>query len=343
MDNPDRRRDPQPEPEMGSDDTKGSQRQQLHVWVTADELGLLRLALNSGSNQIFSADGVQLTLPDTVLFHCGPGYFRTLGVTLVRGRDFGPSDVTGGVRVAIVNEAFARAVWGGVDPVGKRVTFLPHEQDFEVIGVARDGRYASLAEEGRLAFYLPWQQDRAAALASGAVFLRTSTPASGAVGALRQSLAGVAPDVPVVRLATLAERIGELAMVQRLGATLLAGVGTLALCLASLGIFGLVSYSVAQRRAENGVRIALGARPAGLVRLMMKRSLFPVAIGMVVGLVGAVAAARAAARFLFGISPGDVTAYAVTAAILIASAAAASYWPARRVARADPLSALKEP
>jgi predicted permease len=305
--------------------------------------GGLPLVLNSGSNQVFTVDGVARTLPDAILFHCGPDYFKTLGVAIAQGRDFNASDVAGGQRVAIVNEAFARAVWDGGVPIGKRITFLPHEQDFEVVGVARDGRYASLAEEGRLAFYLPWQQDKAAALGSGVIVVRTSAEATGVVPELRQAVSSVGPDVAVVRLGTLAGRIGELAMVQRLGTTLLGGVGVLALCLSSLGIFGLVSYSVAQRRAENGVRLALGAEPTQLVLAMMRRSMWPSLIGMTLGLMGAVAAARAAERFLFGIAPGDLTAYAAAGAILMASATAASYLPARRVAGTDPLRALKEP
>jgi macrolide transport system ATP-binding/permease protein len=305
--------------------------------------GALPLAGFSGSTPAFRIDGVDRQLPQTLLFPCGPDYFATTGIHLVAGRAFGRDDERpGGPPAVVVNEAFARQAWPGLSAIGRRVFIQPRGPDLEVVGVARDGKYGSLTEEGRLALYMPWHLVRQTPDGARVTFIvRGAGNARASVLTLQREIRLADPGLPIFAAGTLEERISELAMTQRIGASLLGWFSAVACALAVLGIYGLIAYAVALRTNEIGVRIALGAEPGQVVRRMMQRSLVPVAAGIVAGLGGAYALTRLATSFLYGIAPHDPVSFVVSTAFLIVAATIASYVPARRAAAVDPMIALR--
>ena len=304
--------------------------------------GALQLAETPGSVVRLRIDGVERQLPRTFMFPCGPDYFTTIGIPIVVGRALGPDDGKAGAPPAlVVNEAFGQQAWPGVSPLGRRVILYPAGPEFEVVGVARNGKYANLSEEGRLAVYLPWHADRRSPDGARVTFVVRSAANTPTVLSLQQQIRQADPGLPIFAAGTIDDRIAALAMPQRIGASLLGWFSVLAFALAVLGIYGLVAYAVARRTSEIGIHIALGAEPADVVRGVMRRSLVPVVAGIIAGLGGAYALTRLATSFLFGIAPHDALSYAGATTFLIVSAALASYVPARRAARIDPLIALR--
>jgi predicted permease len=302
--------------------------------------GGLPLVSSSGSDATFWIDGVERRLPQTLQYHTGPDYFATVGIHLVAGRAFGSSDTAASPPVVIVNESFAKQAWPGLDPVGRRLTFLPLDADLEVIGIAADGPHANLSDDGTPAIFLPWHQNSRWARLSGTLIVRSENPAA-AVGLLRRVVGSLDPHLPVTSAGTLEDRIATLAMTQRLGAAFLSWFSALALALAVLGVYGLIAHAVARRTKEIGVRLALGAAPRDIVVLTMGRSLAPVGLGTAIGLAGALVLTRLTAAFLFGVAPHDLVSFTAATLCLVAGAAAASYIPARRAGRLDPMAALR--
>ena len=189
-------------------------------------------------------------------------------------------------------------------------------------------------------WHLPWKQNQDWAGSTGTVIVRTSSPIA-ATALLRREIRTIDPNLPVTRTATLESRIDDLAMTQRIGASLLGWFSVVALALAVVGIYGLIAHAVARRTKEIGIRTALGAEPRDIVRLMMARSLTPVACGVGIGLGGAYLLSRFAGRFLFGLYPHDPMTFAVATACLCTAAAVATYIPARRAGRFAPVRALR--
>jgi predicted permease len=302
--------------------------------------GGLPLVSSSGSDATFWVDGVERRLPQTLQFHTGPDYFATLGMRLVAGRAFGSTDTASSPPVAIVNKAFAKQAWPGQDPVGHRLTFLPLDADLEVIGIAPDGPYASLSDASSPGIFLPWHQNSRWARLSGTLIVRTDDPA-GAVGLLRSVVGSVDSDLPITSAGTMEDRIATLAMTQRLGAAFLSWFSALALALAVLGVYGLIAHAVARRTNEIGVRLALGAERRDIVVMTMCQSFMPVGMGIAIGMAGAYVLTRLASAFLFGVAPHDLVSFTVATLCLVAGAAAASYIPARRAGRLDPMAALR--
>jgi predicted permease len=309
--------------------------------IEAATFGDLPLASSPDSTPAFGVDGVERRLPQTAELYCGTDYFRTTGIQLASGRPFGPRDTATSPPVVIVNEAFARHAWPGQDPIGRQLSLLPSRHGLEVVGVARDGKYYNLREEGRLAVYMPWEQHQSRRTWWGTVIVRGRGAGRQALPALLREIRGFDPALPIVRPGTLEDRVRTLAMTQRLGASFLSWFSALALALAVLGVYGLIAYAVARRTNEIGVRLALGAEPGDVVALMMRRSLVPVAAGVVLGLAGAYGVTRVAATFLFGIEPYDMLSFAAATGVLTLAAAIASYIPARRAARVDAMLALR--
>lgn len=305
-------------------------------WVERSTYGGMPLASNSGSNRAFTVDGVERVLADTLIFDCGPDYFATVGIPLVEGRDFGPAETSGVPRVVVVNETLARLLWPGRSAIGKRISFLPHEQPLEVIGVARDGKYVSIGEEARLALYQPWTPESPGASPPALVIARVSGPESASSHtALRDAIRAGSPDLVPTRTSTMRQRIAELTVVQRFGATVAGWLGGAALLIATAGLFGLVASSTTRRRREIGIRLALGGTPRRLMTMMVITAVQPVVVGLILGLFGSIALARLASAFLLGVTPADPATYLGAIACLGLVSALSSYAAARRVKSVD--------
>ena len=269
----------------------------------------------------------------------GPGYFKTMGTQLVRGRDFNEADREGAPGVAVVNETLAAMLWPGEDPLGKRVSFEGAGGPFlEVVGVARDGKYRSLGDRSRPYIYRPVMQSYEPRMT---LVVRTSADPRALTGAVREQLRALDQNLPVADVRTLEEQFDLSLLPSRVAAWTLGGFGLLALALAGIGIYGVVSYSAAQRTREIGVRMALGARRADVLRLILGEGLSVVGVGLALGLLLSFAVTRVLGGFLYGVSASDPLTFVGVPALLGSIALAAGYLPARRAARVDPMVALR--
>lgn len=270
-----------------------------------------------------------------------PDYFKAMGLAVLRGRTLTGQDGPGAVPVVLINETLAKRYWSGRDPVGQRVSITGGESWAEVAGVVEDSKYRSLSEEPTTYMYLPLLQNmETAGLDEMNLVVRTANPVQ-VVPALRRELAQLDSDLPVLRARTLREQMGDVLMPQRMGATLLGGFSLLAVVLAVVGIYGLLSYLVSLRTHEIGVRMALGAPRREILRMMLRRSLFPVALGIVAGLLIAYWATRLITGFLYGVTSLDPQTFVLTAVLLSLVSLVACYLPALRASRVSPTVALK--
>jgi predicted permease len=272
-------------------------------------------------------------------------YFRTMRIPLVAGRAFEPADTTAGP-VAVVNETLAKTVWPGRDPLGQRVrpdvlsAFGAGRREWHtVIGVAKDVRQG-LARAAESEIYLLGEQHAMAPVTIN-VAVRTELPAAALAPTVERVVRDVDPAVPVVRLRDMDAVVTAATGQPRLLAQLLTLFGGLALLLAAVGTYGVLSYAVAARRKEIGVRIALGASGAHVVVCVMGEGLALIAAGVVVGLAGVATLDRLIASLLFGLTPTDVETIAVVTTIIVVVAACACWLPAWRASRLDPNLVLR--
>lgn len=301
----------------------------------------------SGGSSFIELEGVRGGRPGAGYRVVTEDYFRALGVPLLAGRLFEMRDVAGAERVALVNRRFADTYWPGLNPVGRRVRALSMEDHLPgrapwltVIGVVDDMRHWGPEREHQPEMYVLHRQVPTMVWVMTAV-VRVD-PAR--IGALRESVrAEIAALDRTVAVETqlLADRVSALREERRLVMSLLTGFAALAVALACIGLYGLLSFAVAQRTREIGVRAALGARQTRIVRLMMANALRVVALGTVAGLLGAAWLTRLMSALLFGVTPGDWVSYAASATILVIVATFAALVPAWRAARLDPLTALR--
>jgi putative ABC transport system permease protein len=273
----------------------------------------------------------------------GPSYFETLRTPLLAGRDFNAGDANDAVKVAIVNEAFARNVFNGANPIGQRywVEKTPYQPEtaYEVIGVVKDTKYEDLREEfGPIAF-MPVSQEFEPA-ATGQYLIRSSLPESQITGAVKNALMDVNPNINI-RFQNFKTMIAESLLRDRLMATLSGFFGLLALILASVGLYGILSYGVASRRNEIGIRMALGAQTSAVLSMIMREGVMLVCIGIAVGLPVVLGLTRFAQTMLFGLSPTDPLSLTGAALFLFGVAMVAGFVPARRASKVDPLVALR--
>jgi predicted permease len=270
----------------------------------------------------------------------GPDYFETMGTQLVRGRDFTEADREGAPGVAVVNETLAAMLWPGEDALGKRVSFEGAKGPYlEVVGVARDGKYRSLGDRSRPYIYRPVMQSYEPRMT---LVVRTSAADPRALsGAVREQLRALDRNLPVADVRTLEEQFDLSLLPARIAAWTLGGFGLLALALAAIGIYGVVSYTVAQRTREIGVRMALGARRADVLRLILGEGLSVVGVGLGLGLLLSFAVTRVLGGFLYGVTASDPLTFVGVPALLGSIALAAGYLPARRAAKVDPMVALR--
>jgi putative ABC transport system permease protein len=279
-----------------------------------------------------------------------PDYFRTMHITLRRGRTFTEEDRAGGPLVMVINEALAREAWPGEDPIGKRVACCEEGSNGApswkvVVGVVADTRAMGLARDPVPEFYLPVAQAPRAAWnwldRTMTVAVRTSGEAIAAAGVVRDAVRAVDPTVPVYNIGTMDQRITTSLSQTRFSTMLLTVFGGIALLLAAIGVYGIISYGVTQRVQEIGIRIALGAQGRDVLTLIMRHAAVLAGLGLVMGIAGALVLTRLLAGLLFRVSPTDPPTFAVGIVVLTFVAVLAAALPARRAARVDPAVALR--
>ena len=269
-----------------------------------------------------------------------PSYFDTLGIRLVRGRGFTEHDRVGQPNVVVVNETGARTLWPNQDPIGKRVSLGQggFQDGAEVIGVVADVRYAPIESSVISDFYLPMLQSRRL---GGVIFTRSGAPAATVAAAVRQDVQALDGNLPITDVKMMEERFSDATWRTRLSAWLLGVFAALAMILAALGTYGVMSQGVEQRRMEIGVRIALGAARSDIFRLIIGRVVIIAAAGIAAGVALAVPAMKLLTALLYQVRPGDPWVFAALALILLSVTLLAGYIPARRATRVDPLTTLR--
>ena len=298
--------------------------------------------LGGGFLRSVMPEGVDTTTRDRILVQVNsvsPGYLETLGVPLQRGRDFTNTDVDGAPKVVIVNETMASRFWPGQDALGKRFKFFGDDDFTTVIGVARDAKYNAVAEDPTPFIYQPLRQNYSPA---AVLHVRAAADAASLAAAVRREVQQLDPTLSVFDIRTLEDQVSESLAPVRTNVIMLSAFGLLALLLASIGLYGVASYSVAQRTREIGVRMALGAPSGSVLRLVLLHGLVLVAVGLVLGVLAALALTAAIPPDLLPrVSVRDPLTFAVTPALLAAVALVASSIPAWRATRIDPLIALR--
>lgn len=266
-------------------------------------------------------------------------YFSTMGIPLLQGRDFGAQDSEKAPLAVIVNDAFARRYLADENPLGKRVSFGGANGPWsEIVGVARDSKYRTLGENPRPTAYVPLAQNHETGMA---LHVRTSGNPLGIAAAVRGEVQALDPNLAVTNVQSLSAVVAASLFAARMGAVLLAIFGVLALLLAAIGLYGVMSYTVSRRTREIGIRMALGAGKGNVLRLVLKEGLTLVGGGIAAGLIVALAATRLLASFLYGVSSLDLATFAAIPIVLALVALLASYLPARRAAKVDPMIALR--
>ncbi len=266
-----------------------------------------------------------------------PGYFQTLGTRLASGREFMAQDTTDATRVAIINEAAARRYWPGQEAVGKRIS-RGRDRFEEIVGVVSDSKEKGLTTNARPTIYLPLLQNYKPDLT---MQVRTAMASPTLLAAVRQTVQQMDAALPVYNLQTLAQQRDGSLYTERLAAALLALFGLLALSLAAVGLYGVMSYTVSQRTREMGIRLALGAQPRDLRKLVVGQGMILTLIGSVIGIVAAFALTRLIEKLLFGVRATDPLTFIVIPLLMAGVALLACWIPAQRATKVDPLVALR--
>lgn len=270
----------------------------------------------------------------------GPRYFSTMGIPLAAGREFSEKDVLGAPRVAIVNETLARYFFGDTNPIGRRFGIGGGKPtDIEIVGVAKDVRTEELREAAPRFVYLPYRQNDA--LTSVTFYVRTAADTPATSAAIRQTVQRLDPNLPIYAMRAMEAQVAESLFVERMIAALSVAFGTLATVLAAIGLYGVMSYAVARRTREIGIRMALGAERGRVRWLVLKEVLLLAAIGVALGFGAALYATRRIEAQLFGITPNDPATLAAAIGLLILVALVAGWIPARRATNIDPMLALR--
>jgi putative ABC transport system permease protein len=284
-----------------------------------------------------------MKLPFALYRVVSPDYFNAMGITLQRGRFFDAHDTPDATPAVLVNRRLAEQYWPGQDPIGKRLKVGPLDSQnswLTVVGVVGDVRQSGLTEQ-KFEFYVPYAQERRSFMAPRDLVVRTRGDASAVAAAVRQAVWTVDKDQPVSNVRTLDQVFAPAISRERFQALLLGLFAALALLLACVGLYGVISYAVVQRTHEIGVRVALGARPADVLRLVIRQGMTLTFVGLVIGIgVGSVVT-RVLTDMLYGVSARDPLTFVGVPVLLLLVAFLACYIPARRATRIDPLVALR--
>ena len=309
----------------------------------AAETNIVPLSGNGWGNTVW-IDGQGTQRRDSNLSGVSPQYFKTLGIPMLAGRDFTESDTPQSPRAAIVNEAFARLLGLGENPVGMRfrreATPTSPEEVNEIVGLVKDTKYSRIRRPAAAIAFLDIAQDRDADN-SMQVLVRSKLPMETVKAAIRRTVQELSSGISF-DFEGLQDQIRQSLLAERLLATLSGFFGALAVVLAMIGLYGVMSYTVAERTSEIGIRMALGARRADVTAMILRKAAMLVVAGLAVGAGLSLAAASAASALLFGLKPRDPLTLTIAAAVLAAVALGASYLPARRAAALDPITSLKD-
>jgi predicted permease len=277
---------------------------------------------------------------DIYMMSVSAEFFDTLEIPRLAGRGFAVADTSTSPKVAIINETAAKKLFPNESAVGRRIGFSPEKNtEYEIVGVTRDTKYNSLREPAPPTFYQLYTQTTARSMA---FVVRTAGDPAAMTESVRTAIRQVDPTLPLTNISTQTDQIERRFAQQQLFANACSLFGGLALLLAAIGLFGLMSYNVSRRTNEIGIRMALGAQRSNVIRLMLRESLVLVAIGVVLGLTTAFVVSRFVTAQLFGLSPMDATAISVAIVLMLAVSALACYLPARRASRVDPMIALHQ-
>lgn len=281
-------------------------------------------------------------LPQIAYFNrASPDYFKTLGIPVRAGRSFTSADLLGSLRVSLINETLRRRFFPGEDPIGKRINLnVVGEPDWsQIVGVVGDVKYNGMADEVQPAIYQPLAQEPAW---GGALVIKTdSADPLSVTAAVRNEIRKLDPDLPVTNVTTMEQRLSTAVAQPRFRTTLIALFAVVALILACVGIYGVISYSVTLRTHEIGIRMALGAQTGDVLRMVIRQAITLAVTGVALGLAASYALTSLMSKLLFGVKPTDPTIFIATALLLAATALVASYLPARRATKVDPLVALR--
>jgi len=281
-----------------------------------------------------------------------PGYFKTMGIPVIAGRDFDDRDVRyepadpkaqlPSYKVALVNESYATHYFGARNPIGRHIGFGTNpgtKTPIEIIGVVKDSKYTGVRDDiPRQVFFAFMENDN---VGGAVMYVRTTNQPDAAFGAVRQVVRQLDSNIPIYNLRTLEHQMDQSLLNDRLIATLSTAFGVLATILAVIGLYGVMAYTVARRTREIGVRMALGAVPGDVVWLVMREVLLLVGTGLVLGLIASWALSRFVSSQLYGVTGSDPTTVAAACVVLASVAAVAGYIPARRATRVNPVLALR--
>jgi predicted permease len=279
---------------------------------------------------------------DSRFDHIGPGYFSTMGIPIVMGRELGPQDTGNGIHTAFINQTFEKRFFGGTNPIGKHVrdTYPGNPADMEVVGIVADAKYNSLREDSVPRIYAAlfnpmWNQN------SAVYEVRTYADPAVVSAALRQAVQETGASLPPITIHTMSGLVDESLQTDRFIEKLSGAFGVLALVLASIGLYGIMAYTVARRTRDIGIRLALGAEPRNVLRQVLVETLALVLIGVAIGVPLAVGGTYFVRSMLYGLGVADPVAFTFAAVMLLSVAALAGFLPARRASMVDPMVALR--
>lgn len=313
--------------------------------VVATDHGVLR-----GMTMMHSGLQVEGALPEVkgqeraaTTRYVSPGYFQVMGIPILKGREFTERDVSGAPSGVVVNEAMARAYWGTLDVMGKRISLSKEEKTQkpiwnEVIGVAADTRDVRVVKEAKPQYFLSALQG---GVGSFHLLVRTRLAPGTLAKSVSREIWAELPDQPVTHVKTMSQTIAESLGDQRLNAMLLDTFAGIGLILALAGVYGVVAFTVTRRTPEVGIRMAIGAQPADILRMMMREGLLPIGVGCVIGGAGGLGIGRVLGSQLYGVQGNDPLTFATTTVLVALVAGMACYLPARRSTRVDPVVALR--
>lgn len=282
--------------------------------------------------------------PSAEFFTTGVGYFNTMGIPLIKGRDFDDRDKHGSTPVVIITEAFARQYFPNEDPIGKRIkpgiSSIEDEDTTmrDIVGVVGDVRNINLSKEPPPAYYVPQTQ---VPFSQMVTVIKTISEPRSLISAVTKEVAAMDPDVPLFEVKSMEEFMSASVAAPRFNTTLLSIFAAVALVLTVVGLYGVMSYSVAQRTNEIGIRLALGAQSRDVLLMVVKQGSTLILVGLVIGLASAYALTRLIASLLFGITTKDPLTFAAVAVLLAIVALLACYVPALRATKVDPMEALR--
>ncbi len=277
-------------------------------------------------------------VPSAYAFHVSPDYFRTMRTRLISGRDFDARDKQDGQRVAIVNSAFAAELLDGSNPLGRRFSTGPTAKPIQIVGVVENGKYFSLTERAPAAFWTPleiWYKPKASLVA------RTQMTPEFIVPSIRAVVRDIDPSIALFSTGSMEDQLSWTLFPARIAAIALGAFGVLALVLSATGIYGVMAYAVSRRTREIGIRMAIGATRVQVLGSVARSASILIGTGLVLGLALALVAGRFLERILYGVKPTDPVTFAIVFAIMFAVGSAATFLPARRATRIDPMQALR--